>query len=84
MWAKDPKSSSALFRVVIEGKAGYIDEKGQLVISPRFSPFVGDFVDGLALVGRRFIDEHGQALEFPRNGYIRQAFSDSVTIASAA
>ena len=62
MWAKNPKSSSALFRVVIDGKAGYVDRLGPIVIKPRFNPRYfeqgfGDFVEGLALV---FVsDGHG-------------------------
>src|SRR5215467_16172221 len=38
IWEKDPRSSSALFRVILNGKAGYIDEAGRVVIEPQFDP----------------------------------------------
>ena len=90
IWAKDPRSSSALFRVVVNGRAGYIDEKGRVVIAPRFDPFFmqlrqGDFPEGVALVlddsHLLFIDEHGRKLNFD-HFRLQEGFSDSVTIAT--
>lgn len=90
IWQKNPRSSSALFRVVINNQAGYIDESGHLVIPPQFSPAYGqpaqgDFVEGVALVfdsGQHsvFIDEHGKKLDF-HDLVLREGFSDSLTIA---
>jgi hypothetical protein len=76
--------------VVVNGKAGYIDEKGRMVIAPQFDPFYmhsgqGDFLEGVALVFEDshlvFIDEHGQKLNFG-NVHVGEGFSDAVTIAT--
>jgi len=90
IWSKDPKSSSGLFRVVIGGKAGYIDQTGQVVIPPRFNPYyiepgAGDFAEGLALVfvsdSLGFIDETGRVLNF--DGLkLNNGFSESLTLAT--
>lgn len=69
IWSKNPKSDAALFRVVLDGKAGYINVKGEVVIEPQFNPFYldvgyGDFINGFARVltdkGEFVIDESGK------------------------
>src|SRR5262249_42587183 len=91
IWEKDPRSSSALFRVILNGKAGYIDEAGRVVIEPQFDPSYmrpigeGDFVEGVALVRRpgknlEVIDERGNELDF--TGFVlHEPFSDALNIA---
>ncbi len=90
IWSKNPRSSSALFRVVVGGKAGYIDASGRFVIAPRFNPYYveagdGDFVEGAALVfvsgHLGFIDETGKLLSSP-DLVFNVPFSESVTIAT--
>jgi hypothetical protein len=70
IWAKHPKSSNALFRIVENDKIGYIDAQGQISITPRFelsnvneNDFTGDFFDGLANLKKNrkwgYIDSKG-------------------------
>lgn len=44
------KQSEGLIRVEINGKWGYVDTKGKMIIEPQFST-AGGFSDGLAVVG---------------------------------
>ena len=59
------KQSSALFVVTVDGKQGYIDKTGKIVIKPQFHG-AGEFYEGLAIVGTfendkaGFIDETGK------------------------
>ena len=56
IWSKNPRSNVPLFRVVVQGKAGYINRAGEIVIAPEFHPNTysdsssGDFIDGTAEV----------------------------------
>ena len=80
IWTKNPKSNVALFRVVVNGKAGYIDTQGRILIEPQFEPFYldpgdGDFIDGRARVLARqgdkvvqvVIDETGTIVSHVRD-----------------
>lgn len=64
LWAKTPGSSSALFAFERNGRVGFINRHGKIVIPPRISaPIdeVGDFAAGLARVeGRGYISETGR------------------------
>ena len=90
IWAKDPRSSSSLFRVVVGGRAGYIDGTGRMAIAPKFDPYYveptsGDFLEGVALVSvseaRGFIDESGKVLNF--DGLkVSDSYSGSLTVAT--
>jgi hypothetical protein len=54
VWTKSKNSKTPLFRIVVGGKAGYIDPNGTVIIPPQFvSPgnHGGDFFEGLARVG---------------------------------
>lgn len=64
------QEASPLYRVVLNGKVGYIDKTGKLVIQPQFdSPFQLSFQEGLALVtigGKGgYIDKAGQYIWAP-------------------
>jgi hypothetical protein len=53
MYSKHPGSTSALFRFEQDGKAGFINAQGRVVIPPRFVPdwfAQEDFFEGLASV----------------------------------
>jgi hypothetical protein len=66
IWAKNTGSDVPLFRVVKDGKVGYIDSAGKLVIPHRFDLTFNwgwDFMEGVApvQVGREwgYIDSAG-------------------------
>src|SRR5580658_9999643 len=63
VWAKNPDSQSRLFAFEKDGRVGFIDSTGRVVIKPtinRTIDQVGDFVDGLARGGNEgYIDESG-------------------------
>ncbi|MBI4891378.1 MAG: WG repeat-containing protein [Acidobacteria bacterium] len=55
IWPKDARSTTALFRFVVDGKAGYIDRTGRVAIGPKFEADgnhgFDDFFEGVAFVG---------------------------------
>ncbi len=72
IWPKDARSTIALFRFEVDGKAGYIDRRGKVVIPPKFpvsrNDGFDDFFEGVAqMVGywpsTRLIDMRGD--DFP-------------------
>jgi len=65
IWAKDPRSDTPLFRVLQNGKVGYIDRSGKIVIAPRYKSFYlrsaeQDFFNGTLIVGATWISAKGQ------------------------
>jgi len=67
LWTKDPRSSASLFRIVQDGKVGFIDGAGRVVVAPQFDEDnceTGDFSEGLATVKVEdkwgYIDKHGR------------------------
>ena len=64
------QDEDGLFRITRDGKTGYIDRAGEIVIEPQ--PWVGhDFCEGVAAVdvpsaGRGFIDRTGAFVIDPR------------------
>jgi len=73
LWSKDPRSGSPLFRIVENGKVGFINRSGTIVIPAKFdedSSETGDFIEGLACVrvDRKwgFIDEQGRMVIEPQ------------------
>jgi hypothetical protein len=71
IWSKDKHSDTALFRFVADGKAGYINASGKIVIPAQFpvSGNVGydDFFEGVAstnILRLDHIDSHGTAIDF--------------------
>ena len=64
LWAKSPASQSSLFAFERNGRVGFIDSKGKIVIDPAIHArieAVGDFVDGWARVDHRgYIDQAGK------------------------
>jgi hypothetical protein len=73
IWPKDKRSDTALFRFVTDGKAGFINVSGKIMIPARF-PVVGfgnegydDFFEGVAAMNtlrKDHIDSHGTAIDF--------------------
>lgn len=59
------KGAGPLFKIHYGDKWGFMDRRGHVVIRPQFES-VGDFFDGLALVGKEdkycFIDESGRTV----------------------
>jgi hypothetical protein len=64
VWAKKPGSKSRLFAFERDGKVGFIDPTGKVVVAPTIDARieqVGDFSNGLARVGNKgFLDESGK------------------------
>lgn len=63
LWEKTPGTASKLFAFERNGKVGFINERGKVVISPQIEASideVGDFSEGLAQVGNHgYIDSTG-------------------------
>jgi hypothetical protein len=76
MWGiRDPKAN-ALFRFVRDGKAGYIDAAGKVVIQPTLpatGTWGGEFHEGLLQIGedkeQRYIDTFGKTVLRPDVSY---------------
>src|ERR1019366_8738499 len=71
IWPKDKRSDTALFRFVTEGKAGFINASGKIIIPARFpvsgSAGYDDFFEGVAamnILRRDHIDSHGSIIDF--------------------
>jgi hypothetical protein len=64
IWKKNEASSSQLFAFERDGRVGFIDHNGKIVVEPVIEDSienVGDFFDGLARVGNRgYIDNAGK------------------------
>lgn len=75
--ARKPTNYPRLFLIVENGKRGFIDVTGRVVIAPQFSEAYGDFSEGLALVKCEtswcFIDETGKIALRP-NCYYAHSF----------
>lgn len=68
-----PKDPNPLFLISVDGKYGYIDKTGKIVINPQFDDGAGSFSEGLASVeiGDKwgFIDKTGKYVINPRFFY---------------
>lgn len=71
IWPKDKHSDTKLFRFVVDGKLGYIDAAGKVVIPAQFRAFgnwgFDDFFEGVATLGvwtTGFIDSSGKPISF--------------------
>lgn len=68
--AHEANASTRLFRILKEGKFGFIDRTGKVVIKPQFDD-AEDFSEGLALVvisrTKEFIDVAGKVVIVPRD-----------------
>ncbi len=68
IWIPRDQSADALFRFVRDGKAGYIDAHGRVLISPSIASYGnsgGEFHDGLMKVGLgdvRYVDKSGKVV----------------------
>ncbi len=63
IWAIRNRSADPLYRFVRDGKAGYIDSKGMVVIPPSFkvsSNAGGEFHDGRLMMDGKYIDKNGR------------------------
>jgi hypothetical protein len=83
IWPKDRHSDTPLFRFVIDGKAGYIDASGKVIIPPQFrvfgNPGYDDFFEGVAstdTLRSNHIDSKGARINFAPyqvNGFVHFA-----------
>ncbi len=84
LWAKEPGSTSKLFAFEQNGRVGFIDPTGKIVIQPEIEARieeVGDFWDGLARVGQKgYIDESGR-WSIHSDYWRTEDFSDGLAIA---
>lgn len=78
IWEKDKRSDTPLFRFVVQGKAGYINAEGRVVIQPQFRVLgdIGrdDFYEGIASAGfggRYWVNAQGKELEPLSDGSTR-------------
>ncbi|MGC4050576.1 MAG: WG repeat-containing protein [Paludibaculum sp.] len=78
IWEKDIRSNTPLFRFVVQGKAGYINAEGRVVIPPQFRVLGetgrDDFYEGIASAGfggRFWVNEQGKELDPLSDGAVR-------------
>ena len=79
--AAQEKTSVRLFRIIKNGKFGFIDGKGNVVIEPKFDD-VQDFSEDLALVSlngkKGFIDKTGKLVVVPKDFEPINGFTDGL------
>ena len=84
--AKCLKSQLLLFRIEVDGRCGFIDRKGKVVIEPKFDE-VGEFSDGLAFFRmgdglaaiKGIINQEGKVVIRPNDKYIvTEGFSEGL------
>ena len=86
IWIPRTKSADPLYRFERNGKAGYIDRSGKIVIPPTLKVagnFGCEFHEGLLEIGirqGRYIDA-SQQLAFPENLYVGSEFSEGLATA---
>ena len=84
LWSKDPGSASKLFAFEQNGRVGFIDATGKIVVQPEIEARiedVGDFSDGLARVDHKgYIDESGRWI-IRADYWWTEDFSDGLAIA---
>lgn len=86
IWIPRSKSADPLYRFVKNGKAGYIDAKGNVVIPPKleaYGNYGSEFHDGLleiAVSDGRYIDRTGR-IAIDRDFYRGWDFSDGLAVA---
>lgn len=82
LWAKAPGAQSKLFAFQKDGRVGFIDPTGKIVIKPTlkaYLPSVRDFADGFTAIGNMgYIDETGALRISGENFYSLHSFSDGV------
>ena len=81
LWTKKPRSNSKLFAFERNGRVGFINPNGKIVVEPTIvAPIedVGDFSNGLARVDHQgYVDEAGQ-FAIRRNFWWEYDFSDGL------
>ena len=86
IWIPHSKSADPLYRFVKDGKAGYIDGRGRIVIPPKFEPYGNygsAFHDGLleiAVSDGRYVDRTGK-LVIDKGFYRGWDFSEGLAVA---
>lgn len=79
--AQEKTESVKLFRIIKNGKFGFIDKKGNIVIEPKFDD-VQDFSEDLALVTlnrkKGFIDKTGKLVIEPKDFEPINGFTDGL------
>ena len=81
LWSKTPGSESSLFAFERDGRVGFIDPTGKVVVEPTIAASiedVGDFSNGLARVdGQGYLDETGR-LAIRQDFGFEEDFSDGL------
>jgi hypothetical protein len=79
--AKEAEGTARLFRIFENGKFGFIDRRGSVVIEPKFDE-VEDFSEGFALVSfngkKGFIDGTGKLVIVPKDFEVINGFTDGL------
>lgn len=86
IWIPRTKSADPLYRFVRNGKAGYIDASGRIVIPPKFEPYGNsgaEFHDGrleIAVSDGRYVDRTGKVV-IDKGFYRGWDFSEGLAVA---
>jgi WG containing repeat len=86
IWIPHSENADPLYRFIRDGKAGYIDKTGKIVVPPTLELYgnsAGEFHDGLIEVGAsdgEYVDQHGR-VPFIKKFYRGWSFSDGLAVA---
>lgn len=83
IWMIRSQSADPLYRFVINGKAGYIDSVGNIVIAPQFDGYLnrgGEFHNGLMNNFGKYVDTYGNS-PFDQQYSYPMDFSEGLAVA---
>ena len=81
IWSKKPGNESKRFAFEKDGKVGFIDELGNIVIEPKFDrqiDAIDDFSDGLIRIDQTYFDEFGNQILSADGQFFAGEFSEGL------